>query len=362
MDLLTIILLCLVLGLVAALAVVLLRQGNNRDAEQMRQQLALALSQQTETVQRVERSLREQEQALAKAVGERLDRTEKATGQIVTELRERLARIDEAQKKIGDLSTQVVSLQEVLSNKQARGAFGEVQLNDLVQSALPPQAYEFQYTLSSGSRADCLLRLPNPPGSIAIDAKFPLESYSALRAVPAGDGPVLLVAQRAFQQAIRKHIGDIRDKYIVPVETVESALMFLPSEAVYAELHANFTGLVEESYRARVWIVSPTTMMATLNTVRAVLKDVRMREQAGEIQKTVGLLMEDVRRLADRVERLKTHFGQTEKDLREIDISADRITKRGQRILDVDLGEEPELPKGQQTEALPFAESGKARK
>lgn len=360
MDLLTIILGAAVVLLGAVLAVLLLRQGNG-EAEQMRQQLALALSQQAETVQRVERSLREQEQALSKAVGERLDRTEKATGQIVTDLRERLARIDEAQKKIGDLSTQVVSLQEVLSNKQARGAFGEVQLNDLVQSALPPQAYAFQHTLSSGVRADCLLMLPNPPGSIAIDAKFPLESYSALRAVAAGDGPALVVAQRAFQQAMRKHIGDIRDKYIVPGETAESALMFLPSEAVYAELHANFTGLVEESYRARVWIVSPTTMMATLNTVRAVLKDVRMREQAGEIQKTVGLLMGDVQRLGDRVERLKTHFGQTEKDLREIDISADRITKRGQRILDVDLGEEPSLPKPQE-ESLPFTENGKARK
>jgi DNA recombination protein RmuC len=342
MDTLTIVLLAAVILLVVVLAVLLLRQdGGSRDAEQMRQHLALALSQQAETVQRVERSLREQEQALSKVVDERLDRTEKATGQIVTDLRERLVRIDEAQKKIGELSTQVVSLQEVLSNKQARGAFGEVQLNDLVQSALPPSAYEFQSTLSSGARVDCLLKLPNPPGSIAIDAKFPLESYSALRAVAAGDTAALAIAQRSFQQAIRKHIGDIRDKYIVSGETAESALMFLPSEAVYAELHANFTGLVEESYRARVWIVSPTTMMATLNTVRAVLKDVRMREQAGEIQKTVGLLLEDVRRLDDRVEKLKSHFAMTEKDLREVDTSADRITKRGQRILDVDLGEEP---------------------
>ena len=344
MDVLTIVLLVAVALLGLVLVLVLTRRGG--EAETMRQQLALALSQQAETVQRVERSLREQEQALSKVVGERLDRTEKATGQIVTDLRERLVRIDEAQKKIGDLSTQVVSLQEVLSNKQARGAFGEVQLNDLVQNALPPQAYEFQSTLSSGARVDCLLHLPNPPGSIGIDAKFPLESYSALRAVAAGDAPALLAAQRGFQQAIRKHIADIRDKYIVPGETAESALMFLPSEAVYAELHANFTGLVEESYRARVWIVSPTTMMATLNTVRAVLKDVRMREQAGEIQKTVGLLLEDVRRLDDRVEKLKGHFAATEKDLRDVDISADRITKRGQRILEVDLGEEPTaLPK-----------------
>ena len=336
MDVLTIVLLAAVVLLILVLVLVLTRRGGG-EAETMRQQLALALSQQAETVQRVERSLREQEQALSKVVGERLDRTEKATGQIVTDLRERLVRIDEAQKKIGDLSTQVVSLQEVLSNKQARGAFGEVQLNDLVQNALPPQAYEFQSTLSTGARVDCLLHLPNPPGSIGIDAKFPLESYSALRAVAAGDSAALQLAQRGFQQAIRKHIADIRDKYIVPGET---------AEAVYAELHANFTGLIEESYRARVWIVSPTTMMATLNTVRAVLKDVRMREQAGEIQKTVGLLLEDVRRLDDRVDKLKSHFAATEKDLRDVDVSADRITKRGQRILDVDLGEEPTaLPK-----------------
>ena len=340
MDALTIVLLAAIALLILVLVLALTRRGSG-EAEAMRQQLALALSQQAETVQRVERSLREQEQALSKVVEERLDRTEKATGQIVTDLRERLVRIDEAQKKIGELSTQVVSLQEVLSNKQARGAFGEVQLNDLVQNALPAQAYEFQCTLSTGVRADCVLKLPNPPGSIAIDAKFPLESYQLLRSVASGDAAGLAVAQRAFQLAMRKHITDIRDKYIVPGETAESALLFLPSEAIYAELHANFAAVVDESYKARVWIVSPTTMMATLNTVRAVLKDVRMREQAGEIQKTVGLLLEDVKRLDERVEKLKAHFAMTEKDLKDVDTSADRITKRGQRILDVDLGDEP---------------------
>jgi DNA recombination protein RmuC len=345
MDTLTIVLLVAVAALVISLIFALTRKGGSQEAENARRHLELALSQQAETVQRVERSLREQEQALSRVVSERLDRTEKATGQIVTDLRERLVRIDEAQKKIGDLSTQVVSLQEVLSNKQARGAFGEVQLNDLVQNALPPSAYAFQFTLSTGSRVDCLLRLPNPPGSIAIDAKFPLESYHMLRAVVAGDAPALAAAQRAFQMAMRKHITDIRDKYILPGETAESALLFLPSESIYAELHANFPAIVDESYKARVWIVSPTTMMATLNTVRAVLKDVRMREQAGEIQKTVGLLLDDVKRLDDRVEKLKSHFAATEKDLRDVDISADRITKRGQRIVDVDLGEPtPALP------------------
>jgi DNA recombination protein RmuC len=337
MDTLSIVLLIALVLLAIGLAAVLLRQGNGRNGEGLRQQqMALA-----DTVQRVEQSLREQERALTAVVSERLDRTERATGQIVTDLRERLVRIDEAQKKIGDLSTQVVSLQEVLSNKQARGAFGEVQLNDLVQNALPPQAYDFQYTLSTGARVDCLLKLPNPPGSIAIDAKFPLESYHLLRAVAAGDAPALAAAQRAFQLAMRKHIGDIRDKYILPGETAESALLFLPSESIYAELHANFPAIVDESYKARVWIVSPTTMMATLNTVRAVLKDVRMREQAGEIQKAVGLMLGDVRRLDERVENLKKHFAQTEKDLRDIDISTTSITKRGERILDTDLGDTP---------------------
>ena len=219
MDLLTIILLVFVAILAVALVIVLLRRGDTGSSESVRQHLELALSQQAETVQRVERSLREQEQALSKVVHERLQQSEQTTGQIVTDLRERLARIDEAQKKIGDLSTQVVSLQQILSNKQARGAFGEVQLNDLVQSTLPPSAYEFQFTLSTGVRVDCLLKLPNPPGSIAIDAKFPLESYRMLHAVAPGDAAGLAAAQRAFQQAMRKHINDIREKYILAGET-----------------------------------------------------------------------------------------------------------------------------------------------
>ena len=339
MDILVYVLLAVVLALGAALAITLTRRSDTH--AQTATQAALA-----DTVQRVEQSLRDQERTLAGLVNERLERSEKVTSQVVTDLRERLARIDEAQKKIGDLSTQVVSLQQILTNKQARGAFGEVQLNDLVSNALPPSAYALQHTLSTGARADCLLKLPNPPGSIAIDAKFPLESYHALRAVAAGDTQALTVAQRAFQAAMRKHITDIRDKYIVPGETAESALLFLPSEAIYAELHANFGGIVDESYRARVWIVSPTTMMATLNTVRAVLKDVQMREQAGEIQKLVALMMGDTRRLQERVDNLKRHFTQTEKDLREIDTSTVQIMRRGERIQAVDLGEQPEaLPK-----------------
>jgi len=335
MDIVVYVLLAVIAVLGAGLVALMLRRNDAQG------QIVLA-----DTVQRIQESLRDQERALASLVSERLDRSEKATGQVVTDLRERLARIDEAQRKIGDLSSQVVSLQQVLTNKQARGAFGEVQLNDLVSTALPPSAYELQCTLSSGVRADCLLKLPNPPGPIAIDAKFPLESYHLLRAVTPGDAQGLAGAQRAFQLAMRKHIGDIRDKYIVPGETAESALLFLPSESIYAELHANFGGIVDDSYRARVWIVSPTTMMATLNTVRAVLKDVEMREQAGEIQKLVALMMGDTKRLQDRVDNLKRHFTQTEKDLREIDTSTTQILRRGERILSVELGDQPDpLPK-----------------
>lgn len=275
--------------------------------------------------------------AVTKSVGDGLQQTTAKTTETLTDLRERLAKIDVAQQKISSLSEQVVSLQEVLSNKQARGAFGEIQLNDLVTSILPPNAYEFQVVLSNTKRADCMLKLPNPPGSIVIDAKFPLESYHALR--NAADDRAKLEAERFFRASVLKHIKDISEKYILPGETAESALMFLPSESIYAELHANFPDVVEVSYRSKVWIVSPTTLMATLNTVRAVLKDAKMREQAGVIQKEVGTLVEDIGRLDTRIESLSKHFKQANEDVDGIRISSTKIGKRIQRIEDIELGE-----------------------
>lgn len=244
--------------------------------------------------------------AVTKSVGDGLQQSTAKTTETLHDLRERLAKIDVAQQKISSLSEQVVSLQEVLSNKQARGAFGEIQLNDLVTSALPPSAYAFQVVLGNQKRADCVLNLPNPPGMIVIDSKFPLESYQALRNAQTDREKV--EAERFFRASVLKHIKDISEKYIIPGETAESALMFLPSESIYAELHSNFTDVVEVSYRSKVWIVSPTTLMATLNTVRAVLKDARMREMAGVIQKEVGSLTEDISRLDDRIESLSKHF------------------------------------------------------
>lgn len=276
--------------------------------------------------------------AVTKSVGDGLQQSTTKTTETLHDLRERLAKIDVAQQKISTLSEQVVSLQEVLSNKQARGAFGEIQLNDLVSSILPPNAYEFQVVLSNTKRADCVLKLPNPPGTIVVDAKFPLESYHALRA--ASNDREKIEAERFFRASVLKHIKDISEKYIIPNETAESALMFLPSEAIYAELHANFNDVVEVSYRAKVWIVSPTTLMATLNTIRAILKDAKMREMAGVIQKEVSVLIEDISRLDSRIDSLSKHFKMANEDVDGIKISSSKIGKRIQRIENIELGED----------------------
>ncbi|GAA6181805.1 MULTISPECIES: DNA recombination protein RmuC [unclassified Shimia] len=261
----------------------------------------------------------------------------KQTATSLTQLQERLATIDKAQENITRLSGDVLSLQDILSNKQTRGAFGEIQLNDIVSKALPSDSYALQHTLSNGKRADCLIYLPNPPGPIVIDSKFPLEAYEMLR--NAETQPQLNEAARMLRTSVKKHIKDISEKYILEGETADGALMFLPSEAVYAELHANFPELVREGFAARVWIVSPTTCMATLNTMRAILKDARMREQAGAIRKELGLLYSDVERLGTRVENLDRHFGQAAKDISEIKVSADKAGRRARRLDNFDFEE-----------------------
>jgi DNA recombination protein RmuC len=257
------------------------------------------------------------------------DQTQR-TMQTLGDLNTRLSLIDAAQKNITELSSSMVGLQDILANKQARGAFGEIQLEALVRDALPSSAYTLQATLSNGRRVDCLISMPNPPGSICVDAKFPLEAYHALRA--AEDAPAKAAAQREFKKSVLGHVMAIRERYILAGETADSALMFLPSEAVYAELHSEFVDVVQASYRARVYIVSPTTMMATLHTVRAILKDVQMREQTGVIQREVHALLEDVNRLRERVGALRKHFNQVSEDFNEITVSTDKIVRRGGRI------------------------------
>ena len=268
-------------------------------------------------------------------MSENLHGTARRTAHSLGQLQERLKTIDEAQENITRLSGDVLSLQDILSNKQTRGAFGEIQLNDIVSKALPPDSYTMQATLSNGRRADCLIKLPEPPGHIVIDAKFPLEAYEMLRRAETPEGKQR--ASQAFRISVRKHLRDISDRYILDGETADSALMFLPSEAVYAELHASFPEVVREGFSLRVWIVSPTTCMATLNTLRAVLKDARMREQAGAIRRELGLLHQDIERLEGRVENLDRHFGMAARDLSEIRISAEKAGRRAQKLDNFDF-------------------------
>ena len=282
--------------------------------------------------------LMEQRLALVQQqMNENLHGAARRTAQSLGDLQQRLSAIDKAQDNITKLSGDVLSLQDILSNKQTRGAYGEIQLNDIVTKALPSDSYTLQATLSNGNRPDCLIHLPNPPGHIVIDSKFPLESYEALR--KAKTERELNEAAKFLRSSIKKHIKDISSKYIIEGETADGALMFLPSEAVYAELHANFPELVRDGFAARVWIVSPTTCMATLNTMRAILKDARMREQAGAIRRELGLLFQDVERLGTRVENLDRHFGQAAKDLSEIKISSDKAGRRARRLDNFDFEE-----------------------
>jgi DNA recombination protein RmuC len=271
------------------------------------------------------------------SMNENLQGSARRTAQSLGELQQRLQAIDKAQDNITKLSGDVLSLQDILSNKQTRGAFGEIQLKDIVSKALPSDSYTWQATLSNGKRADCLIHLPNPPGPIVVDSKFPLEAYEALR--NAKTQQHLNEAARMMRTAVRAHIRAISEKYILDGETADGALMFLPSEAVYAELHSNFPELVREGFVARVWIVSPTTCMATLNTMRAILKDARMQEQAGAIRRELGLLFGDIERLGTRVENLDRHFGQAAKDIAEIKISSDKAGRRARRLDNFDFEE-----------------------
>ena len=261
----------------------------------------------------------------------------KSTASSLGELQQRLVTIDKAQDNIQKLSGDVLSLQDILSNKQTRGAFGEIQLQEIVSKALPSDAYAWQVTLSNGKRADCLIHLPNPPGPIVIDSKFPLEAYEALR--NAKTDWEANEAAKFMRSSVKAHIKVISEKYILDGETADGALMFLPSEAVYAELHSNFPELVRDGFEARVWIVSPTTCMATLNTMRAILKDARMREQAGAIRTALRLLHRDVELVVDRVDKLNTHFNQARKDIEGITTAAERAGRRAHKLDNFDFEE-----------------------
>jgi DNA recombination protein RmuC len=287
---------------------------------------------------------------IARAVNERLDRmthkvgtdlneTSRKTHESIAKLNERLAVIDTAQKNLTELSTNMVSLQEILANKQARGAFGQMRMETIVKDGLPKSAYTFQATLSNGKRPDCLVHLPGHDAGIVIDAKFPLEGFEALRAAKA-DAERQQAAKRV-KIDVSKHVDDIAGRYLIPGETQDTAILFVPSESIYAELHDNFEDLVQKAYRTRIVLASPNMLMLMVQTIQAVLKDVRMRQQAGLIQKEVMSLMDDVHRLNDRVLKLQQHFGQANADIDQILISTDKVVSRSRKIETLDLEESP---------------------
>lgn len=270
-------------------------------------------------------------------LGQSLAESTSRTSDSLARLYERLALLDAAQANLSDLSTQVVSLKDVLANKQARGAFGQARMEAIIEDGLPRRSYEFQATLSNGKRPDCLIRLPGAPAALAIDAKFPLEGFEALRLAATPEAAA--VASARVREAVGRHIDDIAAKYFIPGETQDMALLFVPSEAVFAELSERFTDLVQRAHRARIVIVSPNILVLAVQTMQAILKDVRMREQASVIQREVGLLMGDVSRLAERVKDLEKHFTLAAKDVEKILTSTEKLTQRGARIESVEVGE-----------------------
>jgi DNA recombination protein RmuC len=316
----------------------MLAEQSVREMEQIQNALALTTTQLTATVGELTKTADAKLGEISGKVTERLDEGFKKTNETFASVMARLATIDEAQKKIDGLTTNVVSLQELLGDKRSRGAFGEVQLEHLIRNVLPNQVYEFQSTLSNGTRADCILRLPEPTGTVAVDAKFPLENYHRMF-----DGTIdRAVASKAFRGDIKKHIDDISSKYIIPNETADGAVMFIPAEAVFAEIHAYHPELVQHAMAKRVWIVSPTTLMAVLNTARAVIKDVETRKQVHIIKEALGKLGQEFTRFDDRMKKLATHIRQVNDDVQQVSITSDKISRRFVEIEQVKLEGEPE--------------------
>ena len=341
------------LAVMVVLAIVLMRAFRRQGGETARHaqraadletRLAEMVRVQADTAGRVHmmgETLSGRQAELARLVGERLDAVTHRLGQSMTEsgrhtmeslrhLHERLAVIDHAQKNLTDLASQVTSLREVLANKQMRGAFGQGRMETIVRDGLPRGSFEFQFTLTNKTRPDCVVFLPGDDRPIVIDAKFPLEAVSALR--EARSEEARKQAAQRVRQDVARHVNDIAGRYLIPGETQDIALMFVPSESVYAELYDGFDDVIQKAYRAQVVLVSPSLLMLAIQVMQQILKDARMREAAGQIRTEVGHLMGDIGRLQERVLKLQQHFGQASEDVTQVLISADKIAKRGGRI------------------------------
>ena len=285
----------------------------------------------------LQHAVNERLDSVSHRLGDSMEKTKQNTAENLQKLNERLAVIDRAQKNISELATQVTSLQSVLSNKQERGAFGQGRMEIIVRDGLPKDCYAFQHTLSNRMRPDCVVFLPDKR-PLVIDAKFPLEAVTAYREAK-GDDERRQAAARV-RQDMAKHVGDIAEKYLIPGETQDIALMFVPSESVYAELHDGFDDVVQKAFRAKIVIVSPSLLMIAIHVIQQIQKDARMREAAGRIQTEVGILIDDVRRMSERVAKLGQHFSQANEDVRQILISTQKVEQRGARIKDVEFEED----------------------
>jgi DNA recombination protein RmuC len=286
------------------------------------------------------RTLDERLDQVSLRLGQGLNETAERTSQSLQSLNERLAVIDTAQRNITELSSHMVGLKDILANKQTRGAFGQGRMEAIIRDGLHQSAYDFQCTLSNGTRPDCIVRLPESELGLIIDAKFPLEAFNTLKAARADND--VRQAESRLRSDVLKHVKDIAQKYLIAGETHETAIMFVPSESVYAELYERFEDVIQKSHRERVIIASPNILMLLVQTMQAIFKDARMREQAGQIKIEVVKLMEDVVRMRDRVLDLQKHFGLASQDVDKLLISSDKIAKRGSRIEQLDLPE-PQL-------------------
>ncbi len=294
----------------------------------------------TQTIENLSRTVDGRLELIGGKVSERLDEGFKKTNETFVSVMERLATIDEAQKKIDGLTVNMVSLQELLGDKRSRGAYGEVQLESLVRNVLPVNTFSMQHTFENGSRVDCALFLPEPTGTVAVDSKFPLENYHRMFDSSLSDAEQN-IAKKQFKVDIKKHVDDIASKYIIPNVTSDGAVMFIPAEAVFAEIHAYHREVIDYAMIKRVWLVSPTTLMAVLNTARAVLKDVEMRKQVHIIQSELGKLSKDFSLFDKRMKSLADHIRQASKDVDEVHISSKKITAGFAKIERVELTDQP---------------------
>ncbi|WP_350336076.1 DNA recombination protein RmuC [Coralliovum pocilloporae] len=289
------------------------------------------------------RAMSERFDSMSHKIGQSMTQTSKNTHDHLTQLHERLAVIDTAQKNITSLTGQVVELQHILSNKQTRGAFGQGRMEAIIQDGLQPGGYSFQTTLSNGKRPDCVIHLPHDAPVLVVDAKFPLEGWNGIRNADSSEEDKAARAQ--FRQDVQKHIKDIAERYFIPGETQDTAFLFVPSESIFADLNEQFEDLVQKAHRSRIVIVSPSLLLLSIQVIQSVLRDAQMREQAHLIQAEVIKLMDDVGRLDDRVRKLQSHFNMTTKDIDQILISTDKVVKRGRKIEALDVGDD-QAPEG----------------